>query len=95
MKKNITIFTIFIVLTMGLANDSLAQTPKSPYEIIIDRDGFSAFGGKSYTSITIFLNNNTDQTLYYQVADCNNAILSHATIRKSASDIVVDDIQFC
>ena len=89
MKKNITIFTIFIVLTMGLANDLLAQTPKSAYEIIIDRDGFSSFGGKSYTSITIFLNNNTDQTLYYQGADCNNLVfdLKHNSYFHLATDV--------
>lgn len=70
------IFLIAIILAMASLNNSFAQSKTTPYEIIIDRDGFSSFAGKNYTSITIFLNNNTNQTLYYRGADCYNLLFS-------------------
>jgi hypothetical protein len=76
MKNKFTIFLIAIIFAVSLASDSFAQSQKYPFEIIIDRDGFSSFDGKNYISITIFLNNNTNEILYYQGSDCYNVLFA-------------------
>jgi len=76
MKEKFTVFLIAIIFAASLASDSFAQIQKSNYEIIIDRDGFSSFDGKNYTSITIFLNNNTNEALYYQGSECYNLLFN-------------------
>lgn len=89
MKKKSSRFLIVIIFAINLANDSFAQSQKSPYEIIIDRDGFSSFNGKNYISITVFLNNNTNKTLYYQGSDCYNMlfVLKHNPYFHLATDM--------
>ncbi|HEY9001191.1 MAG TPA: hypothetical protein VIM89_07550 [Mucilaginibacter sp.] len=88
-SRKILIAVIFVIL---LINSSIAQQQKIPYNVIIDRDGFSSFDGKSYTSITIFLNNNTSETLYYKGSDCYNLLfkLKHNPYFHLATDICKD-----
>ncbi|HTD39811.1 MAG TPA: hypothetical protein VK671_04265, partial [Mucilaginibacter sp.] len=74
MKNKIAIVLISVIFGLGLTNNSFAQSQKFAYEIIIDRDAFSSFGGKNYISLTIFLNNYTDETLYYQGTGCYNLL---------------------
>lgn len=76
MENQLKKILIAITFAIALTNSSLAQQQKLPYEIIIDKDGFSSFGGKNYTSITIFLNNNTNETLYYQGSECYNLLFN-------------------
>src|ERR1700761_8893358 len=89
MKNKFLRFLILIIFATTLASDSFAQSQKPPYEIIIDRDGFSSFNSKNYISITIFLNNNTNETLYYQGSDCYNIIfvLKHNPYFHLATDM--------
>ena len=74
MKRNSTPFLVAIILVMGLANGLFAQSKRSPYEIIINGNGFTSLDGKNYISIKISLNNNTNEILYYQGTDCYNLL---------------------
>jgi hypothetical protein len=89
MKNKITIILISILFAISISNNLFAQSQKSAYEIIIDRDGFSSFGGKNYIFLTIFLNNNTNDTLYYQGADCDNLLfdLKHNSYFHLGTDV--------
>lgn len=74
MRKYLKKVLITLVLGLCFLNSSFAQ--KQPYEIIVDKDGFSYFKGHDYKNITIFLNNNTDETLYFNGTDCYNTFFS-------------------
>lgn len=76
MKKNLLKISIAVIFTIGILNNSHAQLQKSPYEIIVDRNGFAGFNGKNYIFVTIFLNNNTNETLYYQGTDCYTSLFN-------------------
>lgn len=78
------------MLGVGFINISFAQANKVPlYEIIISNDGFSMFDGKSYTYLTIFLNNNSDETFYYQGTDCYNLLFS---LKRNSYFHLADDL---
>ncbi len=74
MIKYLKKVSITLILGLCFLNNAFAQ--KQPYEIIVDKDGFSSFDGHDYTNITIFLNNNTDETLYFNGTDCYNTFFS-------------------
>jgi hypothetical protein len=67
---------ISVICILSLANTALAQHRESLYGIIVYRDGFAGFGEKNYKSIQVYLNNNSNDTLYYRGADCNNLLFS-------------------
>jgi hypothetical protein len=67
---------IIVFLVINVVSITLAQRPKSLYNIIAGRDGFSSFDGKNYLSIEVYLNNNSNDTLYYRGADCDNLLFS-------------------
>ncbi len=64
---------------VDISNLALAQNSKSLYNIIAGRDGFASFGGKNYISVQVYLNNNSNDTLYYRGAECDNLLFSIKT----------------
>ena len=80
---------IIIFLITNFANKTFAQHSKALYSIIADRDGFSSFDGKNYISIQVYLNNNSNDTLYYRGADCYNLLFS---IKKNPNFHLANDI---
>ncbi|HTK18255.1 MAG TPA: hypothetical protein VL442_02020 [Mucilaginibacter sp.] len=74
MSSQLTKILIVAIFAIGMMSNSAAQQQSPRYEIIIDKDGFSSFGDKDYTFLTIFLNNDTNETLYYQGSDCSNLL---------------------
>jgi hypothetical protein len=74
---------LLMTTSICIANMVLAQDQKSPYQLIIGGEGSTGFGSgsnfTSYTTLTIFLNNNTNDTLYYQGyrgSDCDNLLFN-------------------
>ncbi|TWI99320.1 hypothetical protein JN11_02637 [Mucilaginibacter frigoritolerans] len=77
MRKIFKSAVIVIVLITNLINIASAQQPKSLYNIVVDDGGgFASFDGKNYITIQVYLNNNSNDTLYYRGADCYNLLFS-------------------
>jgi len=89
MRRKFKSAIIIIFLITHFVNITLAQNSKSLYNIIAGRDGFSSFDGKNYISIQVYLNNNSNDTLYYRGADCYNLLFS---IKSNPYFHLADDI---
>jgi len=74
MKSKLII--IAVVVITSFLNISCRELPNSPYEIILTTNGSYFNGEKMYTSLSVFLNNNTDDVLYYTGAECYNQLFS-------------------
>lgn len=76
MKRKIRNIFIGVVFLTTPATIVFAQHEQSRYTLILGRDGFSSFDGKNYTSLEVYLNNNSNDTLYYRGSDCDNLLFS-------------------
>lgn len=65
-----------MICLASFANSALSQRKDTVYNIKIGRNGFASFGGNDYTFIDIYLNNNSNDTLFYQGSDCHNLLFS-------------------
>ncbi|MEO3402545.1 hypothetical protein AAFN85_01485 [Mucilaginibacter sp. CAU 1740] len=72
--KNKLILTI--ILCASSLSTLIAQIKTPPYEIIVANNGFYSTGGINYTFVEIFLNNNSNETLYYRGTDCYNSLFN-------------------
>jgi hypothetical protein len=67
---------LIVIAAISFAITTLAQGHKPLYSVVIGNNGFASFDGKDYISLSIYLNNNTKDTLYYQGAEQDNALFT-------------------
>lgn len=67
------VFLLYITIS-GYPATAQSRTPL--YSIVVGRDGFYGTGNKNYTSIEVYLNNNSNDTLMFRSADCSNLLFS-------------------
>lgn len=76
MIKTIKRAIITIICFASFVNTALSQHQGTVYNIKIATGGFASFGGNNYTVIDIYLNNNSNDTLFYRGSDCHNLLFS-------------------
>lgn len=76
MKKTAKGVVVAVIFMTSFANTALSQHPDTVYNIKIGRDGFASFDGDSYRFIDIYLNNNSNDTLFYAGTECHNLLFS-------------------
>jgi len=76
MREILKSLIITVIITASITNATSAEHRKSTYSLIVGRSGFASIDGKNYLSIEVYLNNYSNDTLYYRGADCDNLLFS-------------------